>query len=243
MATSFILSCDILTMKIFVEVINVIGLKLNELPLFKDLSDDEIDHFIKQTGTRIKNYDCGSRILKAYEPNSKIGLLVQGEAQIVAEDRMGNEAIGHQLERGAIFGSTSAILAMEWNQTSIDALTDVIVMWIPYKSLIGVGVKLGRIHGVVMKNFLEAFCKKNVLMMQKIELLSQKSLRERIILYLLQREKRQNTDKVQVPGRIQMAKELECNRSALTREIGNMQKDGLIMCGKNYMLLDKDKIQ
>ena len=115
-------------------------------------------------------------------------------------------------------------------------------MWIPYRSLLIAGPALGRIHGIVMKNFLETFSRKNVLMMQKVELLSQKNLREKIILYLLQRERRQETEFVRVPRRVQFAKELECNRSALTREIAQMQADGLVECGDGWMRLNKDKL-
>ena len=78
-------------------------------------------------------------------------------------------------------------------------------------------------------------------MMQKIELLSQKTLRERLILYLLQRGKRQGEAHVRVPGRVQLAKELECNRSALTREVNQMKAEGLLECGAGWMrLLKKD---
>ena len=220
----------------------MLKLDLNTLPLFKDLSIDEVELFVKQTNSIVKNYESGTRVLKAYESNTRIGVIVKGEAQVVSEDRMGNEVIGHRLQRGAIIGSTSAILAMDGNFTSVEALTNIAVLWIPYRSLIGVSVKLGRIHGIVMKNFLEAFCRKNILMMQKIELLSQKSLRERVILYLLNREKLQQNDNVEVPGRVQMAKELECNRSALTREIRQMQNEGIVICDAKYMRLDKTKI-
>ena len=217
---------------------------LNELPLFKDLSLDEIKKFIDKTNSTIKKYSSGVRVLKSYESNSKIGVIINGEAQIVSEDRMGNEVIGHHLGRGAIIGSTAAILSMENNLTSVESLTEIVILWIPYRSLIGVGVTLGRIHGVIMKNFLEAFCRKNILMIQKIELLSQKSLRERVILYLLQREKVQHTEIIQVPGRVQMAKELECNRSALTREIVQMQRAGLVICqDSHHMQLIKENIK
>lgn len=230
-------------LQIFLEVVVLVkALHLDKLPLFKDLSLGEAEIFVKETSSDVKNYKGGTRILKAYESNSKIGVIVKGEAQVVSEDRMGNEVIGHRLQRGAIIGSTSAILATDGNFASVDTLTEVTVLWIPYKSLIGVGVRLGRIHGVVMKNFLEAFCWKNILMMQKIELLSQKSLRERVILYLLNREKLQQSSNVQVPGRVQLAKELECNRSALTREIRRMQNEGILICDAKYMRLDKTKI-
>ena len=143
-----------------------------------------------------------------------------------------------------MFGSTSAILPQTQllNNTSIETLTDVIVLWVPYRSLLVAGPKLGHTHGMVMKNLLETFCRKNVLMIEKIELLSQKTLRERLILYLLQREMRQQTEQVRVPGRVQLAKELECNRSALTREIASMKNEGMLTVDADWMQLNKEKI-
>lgn len=216
--------------------------RLDGLPLFRDLSSDETDTFIKNMAARIKTYDRGSRILWAYEKNSNIGVVVRGTAQIITEDRAGNEMIGHKLERGALLGGVSAILSSEYSFASIDALTDTAILWLPYRSLLVAGPKLAHIHGIVMKNFLEAFCIKNVRMMEKIELLSQRSLRERLILYLLQREKQQKSETVRVPGRVQLAKELECNRSSMTREIALMKKEGIVEEGKGTMRLNKEKI-
>ena len=224
------------------EKMQLVHLDLQELPLFRDISAAEVDRFIENTGAVIKRYERGSRFLKAYEANSNIGVIVEGEAQVLSEDRFGNEAISHNLERGAMLGSTSAILPKVPYTTNIEALTDVLVLWVPYRALLTAGPKLGRTHGIVMKNLLEAFCRKNLLMMEKIELLSQNTLRERLILYLLQRERRQNREKVHVPGRVQLAKELECNRSALTREISAMRAEELLDCGADWMQLDKDKI-
>lgn len=94
-----------------------------------------------------------------------------------------------------------------------------------------------------MRNLLVAFSRKNVLMMQKLEVLSQKTLRERLILYLLQRARHQRTMQVRVPGRVQLAKELECNRSALTREIGLMKEQGILACGPDWMQLNEERIR
>jgi CRP-like cAMP-binding protein len=95
---------------------------------------------------------------------------------------------------------------------------------------------------MVMRNQLEPFCRKNVMMMEKIELLSQKTLRERLILYLLKREGRYQSVQVKVPGRVQLAKEIECNRSALTREIAAMKTEGMLTVGEDWLQLNKDKI-
>ena len=219
------------------------GEDLLGVPLFKDLLPPEIEQFMKFTGTTIKSYPRGERVLEAFAPNANIGIIVSGEAQILSLDRLGNEAVGHTLESGAMFGTVSAILGEDLIGTSVQLTTDAVIMWLPYRSLLIAGPKLGRMHGIVMKNLLETFTRKNVMMMQKVELLSQKNLRERIILYLLQRERRQMSEQVRVPGRVQFAKELECNRSSLTREIAQMQADGLLEVGDKWIRLNKDKLQ
>ncbi|WP_302801440.1 Crp/Fnr family transcriptional regulator [Mitsuokella multacida] len=222
----------------------IYDLDLQELPLFEGLKADEVEQFIQATGAKVKRYGKEVRILKAYETNSRIGIIVEGEALVLAEDRFGNETIGHRLEqRGALFGSTTAILPGYASPTAIEAVSDVLVLWVPYTALLVAGPRLGRIHGIVMRNLLVAFCRKNVLMMQKLEVLSQKTLRERLILYLLQQAGRQKTDCVKVPGRVQLAKELECNRSALTREIGLMKEKGLLECGPDWMRLDEARLR
>lgn len=215
----------------------------SEIYFFNGLSNEEIEKFINSTHSKIKKHSKGERVIKAFNPNFHIGILISGTAQIISLDRFGNETIGHNLSKGSILGITSAVLGESALSVSIELTSDSEILWIPYQSLLVSGSTLGRIHGLVMKNFLESFCKKSVLMMQKIELLSQKSLREKIIVYLIQREKNQQSEKVSVPGRVQLAKELECHRSALTRELAQMQSEGLISCSENWICLNKEKVK
>ena len=219
------------------------NIELTEVPFFKGLTAEEVEKFIKSTQAKIKTYTRGTRVIEAFVPNSNIGILIEGTAQIISLDRFGNEFIGHSLKSGSMFGVTSAIMGETAAADAIELTTNAVVLWIPYGSLFISGPKLGKIHGIVMKNFLETFTRRNFLMMQKINLLSQKTIREKVIVYLLQGEKNQNSAKVKVPGRVQLAKELECNRSALTREIAQMEAEGLIECGKNWMRLNKEKIE
>ena len=209
-------------------------LGLQELPFFQGLKPDEVEHFIEAVGAVVKRYERGARILQAYEKNERIGILAEGEALVVAEDR---------LERGALFGCSSAILPDFASPTAIDAVSDVLVLWVPYPALLTAGPRLGRIHGIVMRNLFVAFSRKNILMVQRLELLSQKTLRERLILYLLQRSKRQHSRRVKVPGRVQLAKELECNRSALTREIGLMKAQGVLECQDDWMEFHDEQME
>ena len=217
-------------------------LNLQELPLFHDLRMEEIEHFLQVTGAALKSYGKGERPLQIYRENTQIGVVIEGRLRVFTEDRSGNEVVGHGLSRGAMLGTNSAVLPGIGCNSGVEALSPVLILWIPYRALLTVGTKLGRIHGLVMRNIMESLVNKNIRMLEKIELLSQKNLRERLIVYLLQQERQQGTAKVQVPGRVQLAKELECNRSALTREISLMVEGGLLRCGTDWMQLKKDKI-
>ena len=215
---------------------------LEELSIFAGLKPEEVQSFVRHTAAVVKQYGRKDRLLEAYEENDQLGIIVQGTAQILTEDWLGNENVGHRLERGALVGVNSAILSAECSGSAVEAITPMQVMWIPYRALLVSGPRLGRIHGIVMKHILEALARKNLLMVEKMEVLSKKSLRERIIIYLLQREKRQKNEQVAVPGRVQLAKELDCNRSALTREIGLMQEEGLLETGPAWLRLIKSRV-
>ena len=223
----------------------VLNLKLHEMPLFAGLKPAEIEKFVEAVGAVIRRYARGERVLSAYAENASIGLIIEGRAETVTEDCWGKESVSHTLGRGELIGATSAVLSdTQYNISSIDALADVLVLWIPFRALLTSGVRLGRIHGIVMMHLLESFSTKNVTLTEKIELLSQKTLRERLIVYLLQREKRQSgkNGHVDVPGRVRLAQELDCNRSALTREITAMKRDGLLDGEDDWLTLNKKAI-
>lgn len=215
-------------------------LDLLDLPLFRNVSAADVDRFIDFTGASIAQVSKGKCIMEVYEESRNIGVLVEGEAQVLSEDCFGNENVSHNLGRGDMLVSTAAFMPQCNNEMAIIALTAVRVLWIPYEALMMSGKKLGQTHGRIMKNILEALYRKNILMGQKINILSQKRLRERLKLYLIYRQQRQGNAKVQVPGRTKMAQELECNRSALTREIRVMEYEGMLKTGDGWIELKED---
>ena len=79
---------------------------------------------------------------------------------------------------------------------------------------------------------------KNVQLMHKIEIISKKTLREKIMTYLQQQSIEQSSKHFTISlGRLELAEYLCADRSALTRELSYMQKDGLISYEKNTFLL------
>ena len=75
---------------------------------------------------------------------------------------------------------------------------------------------------------------KNRELMRKVEVVSKRSIREKVLAYLSQQAQNQNSRYVEVPlGRLEMAEYLCVDRSALTRELVKMQEEGIIDYDKN----------
>lgn len=80
---------------------------------------------------------------------------------------------------------------------------------------------------------------------RRVELLICKSLRARISLWLLDEARRAGSDTFTTPlTRAGLAEYLNCDRSALSRELSRMQQDGLIETWRSsFKLLDKDRLK
>lgn len=76
---------------------------------------------------------------------------------------------------------------------------------------------------------------KNKQLMEKLAIISQKTLRKKILTYLsLQIQQNNGKNKFTIPlGRLELANYLNVDRSALTRELNNMKKEGIIDYSKN----------
>lgn len=87
----------------------------------------------------------------------------------------------------------------------------------------------------LLDNIIQILANENVKKLHKIQFLTQKNLREKIMAYLLRisEMKKRNSFTIQM-NREQLAQYLDVNRSALSHELSQMQKDGLIKFKKNY---------
>ncbi len=80
---------------------------------------------------------------------------------------------------------------------------------------------------------------KNIYFNQKAEITSKRTTREKLLSYLEQQAKINNSHSFTIPfDRQELADYLEVDRSGLSSEIGKLRKEGLLECKKsNFCLL------
>ncbi|MBP5200109.1 MAG: Crp/Fnr family transcriptional regulator [Schwartzia sp.] len=213
-----------------------------KMPIFSGLGSKEIASFIEDAGGWVQQFSKGMRLPYEHGGDSRIGVFLDGMAYVLLTDPFGDEVLGYELRSGELFGNVWSVLGKDvCSNMSLEMRTQATVLWLPYPWLLRAIGQPGDAHGVVAQNLFKVLSRMMFIMMQKIEVLSQHTLRGRLRLYLIQQEKAQGNPRVCVPGRVQLAKILECNRSALTREIGHMEDEGVLVCGDDWMELKNQK--
>ncbi|MDO4649334.1 MAG: helix-turn-helix domain-containing protein, partial [Eubacteriales bacterium] len=100
-------------------------------------------------------------------------------------------------------------------------------------------------HHQLIENMVIQIAEKNRELMEKVEVIAQKNLRQKILAYLSQQSQKQKSRYFEIPlGRVELADFLCADRSALTRELTEMKKEGLIDFDKNmFTLPEQSKVE
>lgn len=211
---------------------------LKKTQMFSGVADDEIFAMLSCLNTRVFNYKKGEYVLRQGEHLNDIIVLVEGSLHIQKDDYWGNRSILGHISTGEVFGE--AYIAPE----SCALLNDVVaienstVIFFDVKRIITTCSSACRFHSMVVQNVFFAISEKNRKLVQKIGHMSKRSTREKLISYLSEEAKKQNSASFLIPfNRQQLADFLSVDRSAMSNELCKMRNEGLLTFNKNHFEL------
>ena len=211
---------------------------LKRTQMFAGVIDDEISSMLNCLGARLKSYKKGEYVLRQGEHLSDIIVLVEGNLHIQKDDYWGNRSILGQISVGELFGE--AYIAPESSALLNDvvAVEDSTIILFDVKRIITTCPSACRFHAMVVQNMFFAISEKNRRLVQKLGHMSKRSTREKLISYLSEEAKKQNTASFTIPfNRQQLADFLSVDRSAMSNELCKMRDDGLLEFDKNQFKL------
>ena len=110
-----------------------------------------------------------------------------------------------------------------------DAAEACLALYLPCEALLRPCAALHSAHLKLLQNWLETISDKYFALDRRLELICCKSLRGRICMWLLEQRERCGADTFSTAmTRTELAAFLNCDRSALSRELSRMQEEGLI---------------
>lgn len=212
--------------------------KLIQLPLFSGIREEDLPVMLKCMGSYQKKYQKEEIILLESREVRNVGVIMSGFVHMIKEDADGNQTLLVTMKEGELFGESFSCGSFRNAHVSFLAAEPCVVLFLPFFKVIHSCKMNCMFHHRLIENMVQMIGDKNVQLMQKIEVLSQKTLRGKILVYLKNQAEEQECRQFTIPfGRRELAQYLCADRSALARELSAMQRDGLIRYEKNWFQL------
>lgn len=213
---------------------------LMKLPIFYNLKKDEIINILKFFSYSKEDFEKNNFIFEIGKPISKIGIILSGEINIIKEDFWGNRNILNKFKSGEIFGEVFALAKVSPNNILVETSQNSKILFL---DLTNFSIDNENNSSEILKflsNIFKISLKKNILFTEKLEHITKKTIREKIISYLSTEALKNRSNSFFIKfDRQELADYLFVERSALSRELSSMKKDGLIEYNKNYFTLIK----
>lgn len=211
---------------------------LKRTQLFSGVSDTEISAMLHCLQARMINIKKGEYVYREGEHLDNISVLVKGKLLVQHNDFWGNRNIINILHVGEMFGE--AYVAPESGALTNDVVAeeDSTVIFFHVRKILTVCSTACRFHSMVIQNLFFAISEKNRKLVQKIAHMSKRSTRTKLLSYLSDEAKKNNSSHFTIPfTRQQLADFLCVDRSAMSNELCKMRDEGLLEFEKNQFTL------
>lgn len=199
---------------------------LQNTPLFTGLSLEALSALLPRLGASVRHYGRGEALVQAGLPSRSVGILLEGELAAARCAPDGAQVPIVRLLPGGVFGDVLGGSSMA-SPVTVTAQSPCTVLLIPYQQLLAPDGSPEQL--LVLHNLLRSISDKYFLLMHRVDLLVLHSLRAKLAAYLLAEAARAGQPTFTIPfTRAQLAEYLNCDRSALSRELSRMQRDGLL---------------
>ena len=201
-------------------------------PLFRGIAFSDFEKMFSCLSAREKTYKKGEFILLSGDAVSFVGLILSGSVKILKEDAGGNITILTELSVSDSFAEVFACAGVSQSPVTIEAASDAEILLIDYRRIITTCPSACPFHAKLIENMIMLVAQKNLLLNQKIEILSKRTTREKLLCFFdIQRGA---AKRFIIPyNREELAHYLCVDRSAMSNELCKMRDEGLIRFQKN----------
>lgn len=211
---------------------------LQETMLFRDMTPEEINHARKTLYAKEKRFQKEQTLLYAGTTTQSLGLVLAGSVRIESNDMWGNRTILAHVEAGNIFAETYALMPEETLLVDVVASEACEILFLNIGSFPALDIQAERWAAKLTANLLSISMQKNLMFSHRSFHTSPKTIRGRVMAYLSSVSMQKKGSEFNIPfNRQQMADYLNLERSALSKELGKMQRDGIIIVKKNHFII------
>lgn len=216
---------------------------LKRTSLFAGVGEEDISSMLGCLKAKLRQYKKGEYVFRQGEHLNHITVLLEGTLHIQRDDYWGNRSIINVIGTGELFGEAYAAQDSGALLNDVVAVADSAVIFFDIARLLTTCSSACRFHSMVVQNLFYAISEKNRRLLTKIVHMSKRTTREKLISYLSEEAKRQNSNKFTIPfNRQQLADFLSVDRSAMSAELCKLRDEGLLIFDKSsFVLMNVEK--
>ncbi len=213
---------------------------LQKSPLFETADADGIRHILYCLEAYTGSFGRGEIIYHYGDCISRAGIVLDGKVALIAPGSDGEESSIRLAVPPESFGCSHSCLQDQPSQVTVIARKKTKILFLKLSKLFRREALGCRYALLVMANLLRQTAAVNLLQGRRIHVMSQKTIRDKLILFLSQNRGGEGKAILSM-NRQELADYLGTERSALSREMTRMKQEGLIdYCRNEIKILNKN---
>lgn len=206
--------------------------------IFKGISSEELERMLHCFSAVTRKFKEGDNVLDYEKEFHNICVVLSGHVEVTCLDYEGNLHVLDSLEGSGVFGEVFSKPVESLAYTAV-ARTDCEVLFISYNRAIHPCEHICSHHTNLINNLFVLAAEKAQVLTKRITILSRKTLRQKLMMYLEYTARELNASVFELPMTLsELAIYLAVDRSAMMREIAKMRADGLISSeGRRFEIL------
>ena len=201
--------------------------------LFEGISEINLKGLQTCLKAREVKFNQDDEICSYNNSNQTLGVILSGKAYVKKLDRNGNYTILESLFKNDILSDTFIYTATDANAISIFACEQTVVLFFDFKSVFKRCSSACEHHSIFVLNLMKTFLDKSKRLSQRVEILSNKTIKDKILSYCSLMVNNLKSMSFTLPMSYTSFAEYLCvDRSAMMREIKKLTNQGILSVNK-----------
>ena len=208
--------------------------QIKNSPVFYGMNDEELRGLLECFHARVRKYEKDEMIIRQGDIVSNIYLILEGAVNIEKDSYWGRRIIISRL--GKNDNLALSFVGSKNIESNVDAITveNTLVLILGYEQCTSMCQNACTRHKVLINNLFQILSRENIELIQKIENVSQKTIRDKLMTFLSNEAQKKHSNSFSIQfNRQDLADYLNVDRSAMSFELSKLQKEGLIKYDKN----------
>ena len=214
--------------------------ELEKSPLFQDISYEEYSRLLTCFQAVQKSFRSDDLIYDFSSPqNDAVGIVERGCAALIRIDEEGVATVLEELGPGGVFGRTLAFAGSSGDSLEVVCREPCDVLFIDYPHILKRCEHACNRHSVLVQNMLRLMSDKAQALSQRVDVLSRRSIREKLLCYFRQLSEQAGSNTFTLPFSLStLADYIATDRSAMMRELKRLREEGVVRSdGRQFTLL------